>query len=93
VFQGYDTSANWVTLDERHYPYRAPRSYSESLYFVDCSDYFSLFRLMVTQGADFSLSAFEIFGWIAAKEENQPSDVTYNTGDEPFDPWDLPDLD
>jgi hypothetical protein len=95
VFQGVDSSGNWITLDERNCPYDSAMHYGIRLFFLDSSDYFSRFRLMATRGGAFALTAFEIHGAIRLKDELSvalDTSISLEDSDEEgFDPWSFPD--
>jgi hypothetical protein len=95
VFQAEDEDGQWITLDERHYPYDTPQHFAVRIYYVDTDESFTHFRIRITRGNCFALSGFEIHGSVTVREECLPrmDQGDTLTDDEEFDPYDLPEFD
>jgi hypothetical protein len=99
TFQVLNESGRWVVLDERRNPYAAFRNYAICSFYLDTDEYFTHFRLVPENGAEFSLHAFELHGFLDPVEshlfvsESTDGIDGMDEIDDPFDPWNLPDFD
>jgi hypothetical protein len=95
IFQGEVGDGQWVTLDERNYPYDGPQHFAVRIYYVDTAQYFSHFRIKITRGTSFALSGLEIHGIVKVREDCLPKfemdDLPID--DSEFDPYSVPEFD